>query len=96
MSGVTDCTVNTDPARADNSERLEQMAKPMPTLPPLGAMIALLIPTSSPLDQQSSGVAWVDGRISLNEVFVFVGDNSAAAKRSPSAFCRVEAACSRA
>ena len=53
---------------------LTGMAKPMPMLPPLRDRMALLMPTSSPreVDQRAAGVAGIDGRVGLDEVFVAI------------------------
>ena len=47
-------------------------AKPMPTLPPARPMIAVLMPTSSPLQvhERAAGVARIDRGVGLDEVLV--------------------------
>ena len=58
------------------------IAKPMPILPPLRETITELMPTSSPLRLTSapSGIARIDRRVGLNEVFEALGVDAAAAR----------------
>ena len=58
-------------------------AKPMPTEPPVGDRIAVLMPITSPVhvEERAAGIALVDGRVGLDVVVVGSGLDVAAAGR---------------
>ena len=58
-------------------------AKPMPTEPPVGDRMAVLMPMTSPfhVEQRAAGIALVDGRVGLDVVVVGAGLDVAAAGR---------------
>ena len=53
----------------------EGMAKPMPIDPPVGEMIAVLIPITPPVhvEERSAGITPVDRRIRLDEIVIGTG-----------------------
>ena len=62
-------------------------AKPMPTLPPLGARIAVLMPISSPaqVDQRAARIAGIDRGVGLDEVLIALDAETAAPERADDA-----------
>ena len=61
----------------------EGMAKPMPIEPPVGEMIAVLMPIDLAIhvEQRAAGIAAIDGGVGLDEVVVGPGIDVAVARR---------------
>ena len=86
MSGVTACSLAPSQGRftavppplaeaTTTRTMLAGMAKPMPCEPPEREKIAVLMPTSRPveIDQRAAGIARIDGGVGLDEELI-VGD----------------------
>ena len=79
-AGLAELAELLDDVRAPSSEG---MAKPMPIEPPVGEMIAVLMPIDLAVhvEQRAAGVAAVDGGVGLDEVVVGAGIDVAVARR---------------